>query len=85
MDLQVGDEVLIWSESRGDKLKERGCGPAQITWIGEKGAVQVKRLDNGRENVGWAEGEEILAAYGDIQWPNGGYRIATTDMEAKNR
>ena len=23
MDLQVGDEVMIWSESRGDKLKER--------------------------------------------------------------
>ena len=51
MDLQVGDEVMIWSESRGDKLKERWCGPAQITWIGEKGAVRVKRLDNGQEKM----------------------------------
>ena len=48
MDLQVGDEVMIWSESRGDKLKERWCGPTQITWIGEKDAVRVKRLDNGQ-------------------------------------
>ena len=51
MDLQVGDEVMIWSESRGDKLKERWCGPAQITWIGEKDAVRVERLDNGQEKM----------------------------------
>ena len=41
-DLQVGDLVLVWNETRNHKLEEQWKGPAAIVWVGKHGAVGVK-------------------------------------------
>ena len=40
--LQVGDLVLVWNETKNHKLEEQWKGPATIVWVGKHGAVGVK-------------------------------------------